>query len=142
MGRQLGLEIVGGDAARGEVVMPVVEDTGGQSQARLDDGRPIFDANPAFASGAPAINVDGMLAGTLGASAFAAAFRAAPEPLALAAARALDAADTALAPVRWRNRATERFFFDAPDGLRRAVLAAVPSIAARVFTEDFADLGT
>jgi hypothetical protein len=140
MGDALGLAPVGGDAARGEAVVPVVRDPGALTQMRLDDGQPIVDVSRAFTSGAPAINVDGMLAGARGAEAFAAAFLASPEPPLAAATRALDASDAALAPLRARNRASEWFFFSAPERFRRAALAMTGPRVARVFTEDFADL--
>jgi hypothetical protein len=60
-------------------VVPVVTEGARGLRARLDDGLPVVDVSRGFGSGAPAINVDGMLAGARGAEAFAEAFLASAE---------------------------------------------------------------
>jgi hypothetical protein len=95
----------------------------------------------AFSSGAPAINVDGMLAGVVGAEAFAAAFLSSSAPPHAAAVAALGASDAALHKVRWRNRATAWFFFTSPTWFRHLVHRLAPKAVIGVFTEDFANLG-
>jgi hypothetical protein len=119
---QLGFAEIDPGETRGEAVVPVVRDRAVATEALLDNGSPVVDVHRAFGSGAPAINVDGMLAAAVGADAFAAAFAGQDPttPPAAAARATLAAADKALAPVRWRNLATEWLFFRAPEGVRAA----------------------
>jgi hypothetical protein len=107
-------------ATRGEAVVPVVRAKAVATQAALENGTPVVDVHRSFSSGAPAINVDGMLAAVVGADAVAAAFSAAGGPPPAAARAALAAADKALQPVRWRNQAIEWLFFQAPEAVRAA----------------------
>ena len=119
---QLGFAEIDPGETRGEAVVPVVRDRAVATEALLHNGSPVVDVHRAFSSGAPAINVDGMLAAVVGADAFAASFAAHPAstPPPQAARAALAAADQALGPVRWRNHATEWLFFQAPEAVRAA----------------------
>ena len=45
--------------------MPVVRDSGVATEALLDNGSPVVEVHRSFSSGAPAINVDGMLSATV-----------------------------------------------------------------------------
>ena len=124
---------------RAEAVVPVVRDRGTVTEARLDNSSPVVDVQRAITSGAPAINVDGMLGAAAGADAFACAFLASPHPPVAAAQAALAVADRALAPVRWRNWAIEWAFFRAPEPLR-AVSARLPRPVWRGFVADWTHL--
>lgn len=101
-----GLREVDPDTTRAAAIVPVVRDSARRTDALLRDGRPIIDVHRAFSPGAPAINVDGMLASVIGADAFATAFldaqTGATDPVA-AARSALSRADRAMRPVRARN---------------------------------------
>jgi hypothetical protein len=133
-------EIDPGDT-RGEAVVPVVRDSAVATDALLDNGSPVVDVHRAFSSGAPAINVDGMLAAVVGADAFAASFAGQPAstPPPVAARAALAAADRALRPVRWRNHATEWLFFQAPEAVRAAA-ARNSRLGWKGFVVDWAHL--
>ena len=101
----------------------------------------MVDVHRSFSSGAPAINVDGMLAAVVGADAFAGAFGASDASSPVAAARAaLAAADKALRSVRWRNLATEWLFFQAPEAVR-AGAARNTRFGWKAFVLDWARLG-
>ena len=82
-----------------------------------------------------------MLAAAVGADAFAASFAAQPAsaPPPAAARAALAAADKALATVRWRNRATEWLFFQAPEAVRAAA-ARNTRLGWKGFVLDWANL--
>jgi hypothetical protein len=135
----LGFAEIDPDETRGGAVVPVVRDKGTVTQLRLDDRNPVVDVHRSFTSGAPAINVDGMLAATVGADTFASAFcRSAASPTD-AAREALVAADRALGPVRWRNWATEWLFFRAPEEVR-STAAHAPYPMWKAFVTDFARL--
>src|SRR5581483_8385257 len=138
----LGFAEIDPGETRGEAVVPVVRDTGRVTEAGLDNGSPGADVHRSIGSGAPAINVDGMLAAAVGADAFATAFAAAgPGAAPPAAARAaLAAADTALRPVRWRNQATEWLFFQAPEAVRAAA-ARNTRLGWKGFVFDWMHLG-
>ena len=138
---QLGFAEIDPGETRGEAVVPVVRDRAVATEALLDNGSPVIDVHRAFSSGAPAINVDGMLAATVGADAFAAAFagQASAVPPPVAARAALAAADKALRPVRWRNQATEWLFFQAPEAVR-AVAARNTRLGWKGFVLDWAHL--
>ena len=120
---------------RGEAVVPVVRGTGVATERALGSDPPVVDVHRSFTSGAPAINVDGMLAAVVGA--FAAADGASAPPA--AARAALAAADRALRPVRWRNLATEWLFFQAPEAVRAAA-ARNPYLGWKAFVLDWAHL--
>jgi hypothetical protein len=135
----LGFEEIDPEETRGGAVVAVVRQSGTATEAALNDGRPVVDVHRAFTSGAPAINVDGMLAGTVGADAFAAAFLASTGAPAEAARQALAAADKALRPVRWRNWGTEYGFFRAPEAVR-AGMARTPKFAWQGFVTDWTRL--
>ncbi|MGH9283204.1 MAG: hypothetical protein ACRD0S_09755, partial [Acidimicrobiales bacterium] len=124
---------------RAEAVVPVVRDHGTVTEGLLDNGTPVVDVHRSFTSGAPAINVDGMLAAAVGGDAYATAFLASADPAPAAARAALGAADKALAPVRWRNWATEWSFFRAPEAAR-AVNARIPRLAWQGFVIDWTRL--
>jgi len=138
---QLGFAELDPGETRGEAVVPVVRDKAVATEALLDNGSPVVDVHRAFTSGAPAINVDGMLAAVVGADAFAASFAggASSAPPPVAARAALAAADKALAPVRWRNLATEWLFFQAPEAVR-AVAARNTRLGWKAFVLDWANL--
>jgi hypothetical protein len=70
---QLGFVELDPGETRGEAVVPVVRDRAAATEALLDNGSAVVDVHRALSSGAPAINVDGMLAAA-GAEAFAASF--------------------------------------------------------------------
>ncbi|MGH9038572.1 MAG: hypothetical protein ACRD0O_22670, partial [Acidimicrobiia bacterium] len=91
----LGFAEVDPAQTRAEAVVPVVRDGGTVTEELLDNGTPVVDVHRSFTSGAPAINVDGMLAATVGGDAFATAFLASAEPAPAAARSALAAADKA-----------------------------------------------
>jgi hypothetical protein len=135
----LGFAEIDPDETRGGAVVPVVRDKGTVTQLRLDDRNPVVDVHRSFTSGAPAINVDGMLAATVGADAFAHAFTRSTASPTDAAREALLAADRALGPVRWRNWATEWAFFRAPEPVR-ATAAHAPHLLWKAFVTDFARL--
>ncbi|HYT40020.1 MAG TPA: hypothetical protein VEN99_10945, partial [Acidimicrobiia bacterium] len=138
---QLGFAELDPGATRGEAVVPVVRDTAVAGEASLDNGAPVVDVHRSFSSGAPAINVDGMLAAVVGADAFAGAFGASDASSPVAAARAaLAAADKALRSVRWRNLATEWLFFQAPEAVR-AGAARNTRLGWKAFVLDWARLG-
>lgn len=136
----LGFAEIDPDETRAGAVVPVVRDKGTVTQLRLDDRNPVVDVHRSFTSGAPAINVDGMLAATVRAAAFAHAFTRSPASPPDAGREALLAADrAALSPVRWRNWATEWAFFRAPEPVR-ATAAHAPHLLWKAFVTDFARL--
>ena len=138
---QLGFAELDPDETRADAVVPVVRDTGLATERALGTGPPVVDVHRSFTSGAPAINVDGMLAAVVGADAFAAAFTAGNggSGPASAARAALTAADRALRPVRWRNLGTEWLFFQAPEAVRAAA-ARNPYLGWKAFVLDWAHL--
>jgi hypothetical protein len=124
----------------GEAIVPVEAEGGAALQARLDDGSPVVDVHRAFTSGAPAINVDGMLAAAVGADVFADALLLSGAPPADAARSALGRADRALRGIRVRNRLTQYSFFMAPEP-NRALTARLPRWAWKMFVDDWVRLG-
>jgi hypothetical protein len=124
----------------GEAIVPVESETGAALQARLDDGSPIVDVHRAFTSGAPAINVDGMLAAAVGADVFADSFLLADGPPIAAARSALAVADRSLLGIRVRNRLTQFSFFLGPEA-NRALTARLPQRAWQLFVDDWVRLG-
>ncbi|HEY3240479.1 MAG TPA: hypothetical protein VGL92_12990 [Acidimicrobiia bacterium] len=132
----MGLAEVDPAETRAEAVVPVVRDRGTVTERLLHNDTPVVDVHRSFTSGAPAINVDGMLAATVGGDAFATAFLASAEPAPAAARAALVAADKALQPVRWRNWATEWSFFRGPEAAR-AANARMPGPLWRAFVLDW-----
>jgi hypothetical protein len=124
----------------GEALVPVESEKGAALQKRLEDGSPVVDVHRAFTSGAPAINVDGMLAAAVGADVFADAFLLAGGPPLDAARSALAVADRSLLGIRTRNRLTQFTFFLAPEA-NRALTARLPQRAWQLFVDDWVRLG-
>jgi hypothetical protein len=124
----------------GEALVPVESETGAALQKRLEDGSPVIDVHRAFTSGAPAINVDGMLAAAVGADVFADAFLLAGGSPLDAARSALAVADRSLLGIRTRNRLTQFTFFLAPEA-NRALTARLPQRAWQLFVDDWVRLG-
>jgi hypothetical protein len=137
----LGLREVDAEQTRAAAVVPVVRQSARAIERSYADGSPVVEVHKAFGSGAPAINVDGMLAATIGADAFATAFLdgTAGHP-ADDARTALAAADRALRPLRVRNALTEAVLFRAPGPLRRAS-TRMPAPLVRLYLNDFSALG-
>lgn len=140
--RALGLVEVDPDGTRAGALTPVVRDTAVATEEQLADGSPVVTVHRAFSSGAPAINVDGMLASVVGSDALATAYLAATgtgQDPASAARGALAAADAALTPIRRRNVLTETVFFRAPRRVRTLV-PSLPDPVFRAYGADFAGL--
>jgi hypothetical protein len=135
-----GFDEIDPDETLGEALVPVESESGAALQARLEDGSPIVDVHRAFTSGAPAINVDGMLAAAVGAEVFADAFLLADGPPLDAARAALAVADRSLLGIRVRNRLTQFTFFLAPEA-NRALTARLPRRAWQMFVDDWVRLG-
>jgi hypothetical protein len=135
-----GFDEIDPDETLGEALVPVESEGGAALQARLEDGSPVVDAHRAFTSGAPAINVDGMLAAAVGADVFADAFLLAGGAPMDAARSALAVADRSLLGVRTRNRLTQFTFFLAPEA-NRALTARLPRRAWQMFVDDWVRLG-
>jgi hypothetical protein len=106
----LGIALVHDDSAA-SACLPVVDDDGVTTEARLGGDGPVVDANRAFSVGGQAFNTDGMLGGALGAEAFATALVASGDFSPASARRALRASDQALRKVRNGNRQAARMFF-------------------------------
>lgn len=123
LAHDLGLEPIDG-GARATAVVPVGDPT------PPDDGVPVIDVHRAFTSGAPAINVDGMLAGAAGAEAFADAW----------GSDASGAAEAVLRPIRKRNRDNEWLFFESPRVAPGVLSRLLGPVRDRVLA-DWADLG-
>lgn len=126
MGDALGLEAVGGDAARGEAMVPVTRAFGGESA--------FLEATPELGSGAPAILLDGMLAGARGAEVIA-------ENVTKPLPEIRRAVHRALAPIRSRNTMAQRQYYFAPAWVRSVLQAISPKWLMRYSTEDMASLG-
>jgi hypothetical protein len=94
-----------------------------------------------FSPGVPAINADGMLAGAVGALAFADGLTA-PHPIGVAAVEAAARADAILAGIRRRNRASEWMFFHAPDWLRTLTVRSMVGPVLHSYLDDFATVGS
>lgn len=137
---ELGTREIDPKATRAAAVVPVVRDDGRQTEKQLDDGTPVVDAHRSFTSGAPAINVDGMLAAAVGADSFATAFLGATGDPALAARSALAVSDRALRGIRRRNIIAETANFRGPDAARLA-LRYLPKRLAANYLDNFSRLG-
>ncbi len=135
-----GFDEIDPEETLGEALVPVDSSGGGALQARLDDGSPVVDVHRAFTSGAPAINVDGMLAAAVGADVFADTFLLAGGSPIDAARSALAVADRSLLGIRTRNRLTQFTFFLAPEA-NRALTARLPRRAWQLFVDDWVRLG-
>jgi len=111
----VGLEPVDAEATTGRACVPVV--------AQFDAGVG-FALHRAFSPGAPAVNVDGMLAQAVGATCLARALEGAVAgSLRGAALRGLRDARRALRPLRRWNRVMVWQYFRAPDWVRRVSAA-------------------
>jgi len=135
-----GFDEIDPDETLGEALVPVEPSGGAALQAKLEDGSPVIDVHRAFTSGAPAINVDGMLAAAVGADVFADAFLLKDGPPLDAARAALAVADRSLLGIRTRNRLTQFTFFLAPEA-NRALTARLPRRAWQMFVDDWVRLG-
>jgi hypothetical protein len=135
-----GFDEIDPDETVGEALVPVESETGAALQRRLEDGSPVVDVHRAFTSGAPAINVDGMLAASVGADSFADAFLLAGGSPLDAARSALAVTDRTLLGIRTRNRLTQFTFFLAPEA-NRALTARLPRRAWQMFVDDWVRLG-
>lgn len=135
-----GFEEIDPSETLGEALVPVESETGAALQKRLEDGSPVVDVHRAFTSGAPAINVDGMLAAAVGADVFADAFLLTGGPPLDAARSALAVTDRSLLGIRTRNRLTQFTFFLAPEA-NRALTARLPQRAWQLFVDDWVRLG-
>jgi hypothetical protein len=135
-----GFDEIDPDETVGEALVPVESESGAALQRRLEDGSPVIDVHRAFTSGAPAINVDGMLAAAVGADSFADAFLLAGGSPVDAARTALAVTDRSLLGIRTRNRLTQFTFFLAPEA-NRALTARLPRRVWQMFVDDWVRLG-
>jgi hypothetical protein len=135
-----GFDEIDPEETLGEALVPVESENGAALQARLEDGSPVVDVHRAFTSGAPAINVDGMLAAAVGADVFADAFLLKDGPPLDAARSALAVTDRSLLGIRTRNRLTQFTFFLAPEA-NRALTARLPRRVWQMFVDDWVRLG-
>ncbi|MEW6476862.1 MAG: hypothetical protein AB1679_31785 [Actinomycetota bacterium] len=135
-----GFDEIDPEETLGEALVPVESESGATLQGRLEDGSPVVDVHRAFTSGAPAINVDGMLAAAVGADVFADAFLLADGSAPAAARSALAVADRSLLGIRTRNRLTQFSFFLGPEA-NRALTARLPRRAWQLFVDDWVRLG-
>lgn len=137
----LGLAIVEPSATYGSAVLPVVRPTIDHVHASADRRRRVVATHPAFSPGAVAINVDGMLAEAIGATALATHVGGFDGDPFESARDGLVRAYRALAPIRADNLALERAFFSLPPGALRTIQRVVPEIAWRALVRRWADLG-
>jgi hypothetical protein len=139
--RALGLTPVDPDETFGAAMMPVVRATIDHVHASADRRRRIVATHPAFSPGAVAINVDGMLAESIGATALALHVGGFDGDLFEIARDGLVRAYRALASVRADNVTLERAYFSLPAGAMRTLQRVVPQIAWRALVRRWADLG-
>jgi hypothetical protein len=118
----LGFEMVDADRTCGSGVVPF---EGGRANPPVrQHGRDdIIDAGSMFGPGAPAMNVDGMLAAVRGINAFAGAIHAGGSTQ-TRAGRAARAARRALRPLRFRNAGSRFSFLGGPEPSRAAMTMA------------------
>lgn len=138
--RALGFSVVDPDATFGAAIMPVRRPSIDHARASIDRARHVVATHPTFSPGAVAINVDGMLAESIGATALARRMIGTGNVLDRARAGLMDAYD-ALAPVRDANRALERAFFELPPTLVYGIQRALPRSGWRALVARWAELG-
>lgn len=131
--RACGATAIDPDETTGAAVVPVVEDF----EPTLEGG--LVELHAALSPGAPAINVDGMLAQSIGIAALGEALPEllGEEALWIDASRAIE---RALGPVRRWNRTAAWNYFRAPYWLRRVNQKTLSVVGARVVRQ-WADLG-
>jgi hypothetical protein len=134
----LGLASVDAEHTCARAVLPVIE----RFVPSELPPEPIFDLHSGFASGAPAIDSDGMVSQALGALRFseAVAARAATEPLTRAAYAALHATQPALRQIRTSNRFTVWGAFQTSQTTRQALTPLV-NLLWPSFVKNWAYLG-
>jgi hypothetical protein len=140
-GRRLGMSIVEADATYGGAIMPVRRPTENDARASVDVRRRVVATHPTFSPGAVAINVDGMLAESIGATALAGALARGSGDLLDRARTGLFDAYRALAPVRADNLALERMAFAMPAHAVRTIQRLLPKTVSRRLVHSWAELG-
>jgi hypothetical protein len=103
---------------------------------------PVVHASACFSPGVAAINADGMLAGALGALAFAEHFARTHGSTWRSVREALMVSERAISGIRRRNTISEWVYFEAPAWLRTSGSRCMIEPLMRAYMEDFASVGS